>query len=143
MQNGMMLGQYGLQIVREGPGIFGVAFGDVGNQVDDVVEGLDRVGSGGGGRDEEDLSLRLILLPLLQELFLVRPERLAKGMCAGDGEALTWGPDESCIADSRCTNTLARRVNINRHGRLQVSVDFFERGDLALHHCGRLICCTR
>jgi len=62
-----------LQIVGEGPRLLGVAVGDMGDEVDDVVEGFDRLGRRGGGGDEEDFFLGGILFPLLQEFFLVGP----------------------------------------------------------------------
>lgn len=67
----MMLCQNGLEIVREGRCLLFVAIGNVSDQVDNVVEGHNRVSGRRGGRHEKDLALSLILFPLLQKLFLV------------------------------------------------------------------------
>lgn len=71
VQGGVVLRQDGLEVLREGPRLFEVAVGDVGDEVDDVVEGLDGLARRGRGRDEEDFLLGLILLPLLEEVVLV------------------------------------------------------------------------
>jgi hypothetical protein len=60
-----------LQVIGEGACLVGVAVGYVGNEVDDVVEGLDRLACCCSGGDEKDLFLGNILLPLFQELFFV------------------------------------------------------------------------
>lgn len=47
----MVLGEDGLQIFGEVAGLLGVAVGDVGDEVDEVVEGLGLLGGGRGRRD--------------------------------------------------------------------------------------------
>lgn len=68
MQDDMVLRQDGLEVFGEALCFFDVAVGDVGDEVDDVVEGLDGLARRGRGRDDEDLLLGLILLPLLEEV---------------------------------------------------------------------------
>jgi hypothetical protein len=47
----MVLREYRFEIVCEGLCVFGVKVCDVGNEVDDLLEGLDGIGGGGGWRD--------------------------------------------------------------------------------------------
>ena len=61
----MMLCQNLLEVVGESCGLLLVAIGDVSDQIDNVVERLDRIGACGGRRNEENLALSLILFPLL------------------------------------------------------------------------------
>lgn len=71
-----MLCEDKFEIVGEGSRVFGIALGNVGDQIDRVMEGFNRVGCSRCGRSEENLSLRLILLPLLKKLLFVRPNQL-------------------------------------------------------------------
>jgi hypothetical protein len=64
----MVLGEDGLEVVRENLGLFGVAIGNVCDQVDEVMERLRLLGRGRRGGNEEDLALGLILVPLPPEI---------------------------------------------------------------------------
>jgi hypothetical protein len=63
----MVLVQELLQMVRVGAGDFGVEVGDVGYQVNEVVELPDVVARDGRGRRDEDLPLRIVCEPLVEE----------------------------------------------------------------------------
>jgi hypothetical protein len=71
VKNGMVLGEDVLQLVWEVFCFFGVALGDVGDQVDEVVEGLDEAGARVRRCEKEQLSLRLVLFPLSEEVIFV------------------------------------------------------------------------
>jgi hypothetical protein len=61
----MVLLQYSLQIVGEACCLAGVAIRDMGNEVNEVMKGFDVLRCRRRGCREEDLTLTLILSPLL------------------------------------------------------------------------------
>jgi hypothetical protein len=71
VQYGVVFVQYQLQVVWVRLCFFGVAVGNVRNQVNHVVEGFDRISRSARRIGEENLSLGLVLLPLFQEVVFV------------------------------------------------------------------------
>ena len=71
----MMQGQHSFQVVRKVLGILRKAVCDMRNEVDQVVERDDAAGSGGRGRDQEDIALGHILLELVLKVFAIRSKQ--------------------------------------------------------------------
>lgn len=71
MQDGMMFRKHLLEVLGKLPSILRVAIGNMGDQVDQVVERLDEVGARKRWRLEKELSLGLVLTPLSNKIIFV------------------------------------------------------------------------
>ena len=68
VEDGMVLGQEFLELVVVRGGDIGIEIGDVGDEVNEVVEFLVVFAGGRRGRRDEDLSLGVVCEPLIVEL---------------------------------------------------------------------------
>lgn len=110
-------------MVGIGGGVVGVKVGDVCDQVNEVVKLPHVVNRGGGGRRDEDLSLRIVDEPLVVEFLGVRPARIRISNCQPNSFA-----EKGRLL--RISSNLVLEID-------QVRLELFERSDLSLHH---LVC---
>lgn len=133
VEHGMVLGQELLEVVKVGGGDIRVEIGDVGDEVNEVVEFLVVfAGSGGRGRDE-DLSLGVVCEPLVVELLSIG----SGGGCQGvtKQKRLTTRAAIGGDNNNNENNSLGIPPDLVLQTD-QVSVDLFEGGHLSLGHLG-------